>query len=208
MVGRGAGLPPRAQQARLPASLAWPLSAPLARGPLHVRKQARLGGEGPSFPGLGLGGLVPADSSEQGPCLTPPRWRRSAKCSCYSAGLFSFFPVDSCSPAPACLVVNMTTLCQREVRLQEPPGHQGKAGSLVVLGPFGFALSRGWCPPGVRLPPLDVGPHVCPSFWKAGSWVSGAESCMLGVKASVSPASDRFQQEEGSQERQDKAARL
>lgn len=31
---------------------------------------------------------------------------------------------------------------------------------------------------------------------------------MLGVKASVSPASDRLQQEEGPQERRDKAARL
>ena len=48
----GPGLPPRAQQARLPASLAWPPSAPLARGPLHVRKQARRGRVG-LLPGAG-----------------------------------------------------------------------------------------------------------------------------------------------------------
>lgn len=32
--------------------------SPSSTWSLHVRKQARLGGEGPSFPGLGLGGLV------------------------------------------------------------------------------------------------------------------------------------------------------
>ena len=72
MVGLGPRGSSRAQRARLLALLAWPLSAPLARGPLLEKRWARLVGEGPSFPGLGLGGLIPAGSSEQGPHLTPP----------------------------------------------------------------------------------------------------------------------------------------
>lgn len=88
-------------------------------GPCQPRQHVvlRLGGEGPSFPGLGLGGLVPTGSSEQGPHLAPPRWPWSAKCSFYSTGAFSCLPVDPCSPASGFLVVNMTILCRREVRL-------------------------------------------------------------------------------------------
>lgn len=97
MVGHGPGGSSRAQRARLLALLAWPLSAPLARGPLCEKRQAHLAGEGPSFLGLGLGSLIPAGSSEQGPHAGVGQQRAHF----IPLGLSYAFPL---TPAPQTLV--------------------------------------------------------------------------------------------------------
>ena len=118
--GSRAGASAPSSAGRLPASLAWPPSAPLARGPLHVRKQARRGRVG-LLPGAGTRRPGSRSILRAGPPPDAPTLASVREVLMLLCWAFSFLPVDPCFPAPGCLVVNMTTLCRREVRLQEPP---------------------------------------------------------------------------------------